>query len=290
MTEGTRPRIGIIGAGRVAAVLAPALAQAGYEVVAVASRQPDSARALAARIAGCRAVGSAQEVADAADLVFLTVPDEGIAQVAGSLNWRLGMAAVHCSGAAGLEPLSSAAQQGADVGSFHPLQTFAGVEVPLAGVTVAIEATGALLASLDRMALALDCRPIQLPEGARALYHASATIASNYLVTLLRQAARLWEPLGCSESEALATLLPLVKTTVANIESVGLRSSLTGPIARGDSGTVGQHLQALRNNAPDLVEMYRELGRKTLPLASLEPAQVEEIASILESKEKQACA
>lgn len=290
MSGASAQRIGFIGAGRLASALAPALAQAGYEVVAVAGRQREAARALAARIAGCQAMDSAQGVADATDLAFVTVPDGAIADVAGSLHWRSGMAAAHCSGAAGLELLDPVTQGGGAAGSFHPLQTFATADAPLAGVTVAIEASGPLLASLDRMAVALGCRPMHLPQGTKALYHASATLASNYLVTLLHEAGRLWEPLGCSESEALAALLPLVKTTMANVERIGLKSSLSGPIARGDSGTVRRHVQALQAGAPDLVELYRELGRKTLPLASLESGQAEEIASILESKEKQSCA
>jgi predicted short-subunit dehydrogenase-like oxidoreductase (DUF2520 family) len=283
-------RLGFVGAGRVAAVLAPALTAAGYPVAAVASRRLASAEALALRIDDCQAVASAQEVADAADLAFLTVPDDAISGVAEGVRWRPGMAVVHCSGAGGPELLAPAAQNGAATGSFHPLQTFSGGSAPLVGVTVGIEGSGGLLAILEEMARALGCRPLRLPANAKPLYHASAALASNYLVTLLGQAARLWEPLGCSESEALEALLPLVKTTVANVERDGFRAALTGPIARGDLGTVQGHLRALRDHAPDLVQLYEQLGSETLPLTSLDPGRRAEMKSIFQVQEKQPCA
>jgi predicted short-subunit dehydrogenase-like oxidoreductase (DUF2520 family) len=283
-------RIGFAGAGRLAGALAPALARAGYEVAAVASRRLEPAQALAVCIPGCRAVASVQEVAEASDLVFLAVPDDRISAVAGAIRWRADMAAVHCSGAAGLEALVPAVQQGAAAGGFHPLQTFSGGEAPLAGVTIAVEASGGLLETLDAMARALGCCPIHLPSGAKPLYHASAAFASNYVVTLLAQAARLWRPLGFSEADALAALLPLVKTAVANVERNGTRQALTGPIARGDSGTVERHLRALQANAPDLIDLYRELGRQTLPHTGLTAGRRAELASILGLQEKQPCA
>src|SRR5437879_3331823 len=147
-------RIGFVGAGQLANVLAPALAQAGYTVAAVASTEQADAEALAKRLPGAQALPTPQAVAEAADLIFLTTPDDAIAAVAGSIRWRPETAAVHCSGTFGLELLSTASSQGAATGSFHPLQTFAGGQGDLAGVTVAIEATDGLLATLTGMATA----------------------------------------------------------------------------------------------------------------------------------------
>lgn len=278
-------RLAFAGAGRLAAVLAPALEQAGYSVAAVASRSAAHGEQLAQRLAGCRVV-PLDGLAEQADVIFLTVPDSAIGAVSAEVRWRAGSAAVHCSGAAGLDVLQAAASAGAAVGSFHPLQSFAaGAEAPLAGVTVAIEGLEDVLASMAR---ALGCRPLSLPPGLKPLYHASATLASNYLVTLLGQAARLWQPLGCSESEALAALLPLVRTTVDNVERLGAAGALTGPIARGDGDTVRRHLAALGVHAPDLLPMYRELGLETLPLAQLAPEPAAELTAIL-SKETIPC-
>jgi predicted short-subunit dehydrogenase-like oxidoreductase (DUF2520 family) len=312
----TPPRLGFVGAGRLANALAPALARAGYPVVAVANRTPEAAHRLAKLIAtasrdfaaahrlpdgadgtepglaqsGCSGLASAQAVADAADVVFLTVPDGSIRHLAGGVQWRPGAAIVHCSGAAGLELLTAAVHGGTEIGSFHPLQTFAQRNATLAGVTVAIQGSNSLLPILEGMATALGCRPMRMPAGLEPTYHASAALAGNYLVTLLAQAARLWQPLGCSEEDALVALLPLARTVLTNLERLGSRQALTGPIARGDVGTVRRHLQALTEHAPDLIPLYCELASETLPLAGLNLTLTTEIESILsESKETEPC-
>src|SRR5512146_1782463 len=112
----TAPRIGFIGAGRVAKGLAWGLAQGGQRVVAAASRRAESAAQLAARIPGCRACAQAQEVVAGSDLVFVTVPDDAIETVAASLAWRKGVAVVHCSGATEVAALATAARAGAQIG------------------------------------------------------------------------------------------------------------------------------------------------------------------------------
>jgi len=211
-------------------------------------------------------LGSAQAVVDAADLVFLAVPDAAIAIVAAALHWRAGAAAVHCSGAFGLELLGAAAQQGAAVGAFHPLQTLPGGETNFGGITIAIEASASELARmLAGMAEALGARPLGLPDGARAVYHASAVLASNYLIGLLAEAASLWETFGLSREQGLQSLLPLAKQTVANLERLSPEEALTGPIARGDVETVARHVQALPTAG--LKALYRQLALHTIPLA-----------------------
>ena len=148
-------RIGFIGAGRVAKGLAWGMAQSGQRIAAAASRRLSSAEQLAARIAGCRATANAQELADCCDLVFVTVPDDAIAAVAASLEWRKDVAVIHCSGATEVAALASAARAGAQIGGFHPLQLFADPEVALAGLpgcTIAIEAEVPLLSQLEQLA------------------------------------------------------------------------------------------------------------------------------------------
>lgn len=263
-------RIGFVGAGIVGQTLARGLAEKGYPVAAVASRSHASAVALAGRLPGCRAVNTAQAVAEEADLVFLTVPDDAIGTVAASVPWRSGMAAVHCSGAMSLDVLSAAAAKAAWVGTFHPLQTFADADEALRslpGSTFAIEGDGPLVSTLEEMAWALGGRPIRLPPGSKALYHASAVLACNYLVTLVQRATELWGAFGVAQEEALSALLPLLRGTVANLDRVGLPGALTGPIARGDVGTVQRHLEALAGTAPDLADLYRQLGMHTIPIA-----------------------
>ena len=235
-------------------------------------------------IRGARAAETPQQVADAADLVFLTVPDDAIAAVAASIDWRRGSGAVHCSGAASIDLLEPARAAGARAGVFHPLQTFATAEQAernLPGSAFGVEASSDdLLGTLRAMAEALGGTPLVI-FGEKAIYHASAAIASNYLVTLLDVASGLWESLGSTREAGLEALLPLVRGTVENLEAVGLPAALTGPIARGDLGTIERHLAALGRVAPDSVPVYKELARRAIPIARAKGGLTEEAAERL---------
>lgn len=264
------PRIGFIGAGRLASTLSKGLAQKGFAITAVASRTHASAARLAAAIPGCLAMDSPQAVADAAELVFISVTDRAIADVAAALRWRAGVAVVHCSGATEVSALAPAAAQGALTGGFHPMQTFADPEAALAslpGCTIAIEAAQALAAQLTSLAAALGCRTITLPAGARVLYHASGAYASQYAVALLAEAAKLWASFGVSEENAIAALLPLLRGTAAAVEKAGLVKGMPGPVSRGDIDTVRRHLIALDAFEPQVASLYRQLALRTVPLA-----------------------
>lgn len=264
------PNIGFIGAGTVGTALAVRLKQRGYPVIAVASRSRSSAERLARSVPGCQAYNTKQEVADIAELVFVTTPDDAIAQVVAELNWHQGQSVVHCSGAASLDILEPAEKAGAQVGGFHPLQTFASVAHAienLPGSTFALEADGELLETLKQMSLALDGSWVRLGAGDKVLYHAAAVFACNYLVTLMKLATDLWQVFGVSTPEATRALLPLLRGTLNNLENVGLPNCLTGPIARGDLGTIKKHLMALERSAPALCSTYCELGLQTIPIA-----------------------
>lgn len=266
------PRIGFIGAGRLAATLSRGFAQQGIAVVAVASRSPASAAKLAAAIPGCDAVTDPQQVIDAADIVFISVTDRAIAGVAASLRWRTGMAAVHCSGATEVAALAPAAAMGALTGGFHPMQTFADPEAALAslpGCSVSIEAADPLHTRLKALASALGCRSITLPPGARVLYHASGAYASQYAVALLAEAAKLWATFGVGEADAIAALLPLLRGTAASVEKAGLANGMPGPVSRGDLDTVRRHLDALDAFDPQVASLYRQLALRTVPLAKV---------------------
>ncbi len=264
------PKLGFIGAGTVGTALALKLNSRDYPVVAVASRSQASAGNLAEMVKGCSAVSSSQDVADAAELVFITTPDDVIASVAAQVDWLRGQGVVHCCGAESTDILAPARKSGARTGAFHPLQTFASVEKALEnipGSTVAIEAEPPLLQTLKDIATALGGQWIELKAGDRVVYHASAVIACNYLVTLEKLATDLWQTFNVPRQQAVQALLPLIRGTIRNIETVGIPDCLTGPIARGDIGTVKKHLDALKEAAPDLLSTYRELGLKTIPVA-----------------------
>ncbi len=250
--------------------LALRLSGRGYPVVAVSSRSLTSAQRLAGEVSGCKPYVNSQAVADEADLVFVTTPDDVIAQVVAETHWRAGQSVVHCNGAASIDILEPARGAGAQVGGFHPLQTLASVAQAiknLPGSTFALEAEEPLLTALKGMAEALEGHWVELKAGDKVLYHAAAVFACNYLVTLVKLATDLWQLFGVPAPEATRALIPLLQGTINNIDQVGLPGCLTGPIARGDLGTISKHLAALKDGAPKLLSAYRELGLQTIPIA-----------------------
>ena len=199
----------------------------------------------------------------------------------------------HTSGATSISVLSSCERAGATTLVFHPLQTFSD---PLtgpsrfSGAAVAVtpdEDASASPAAAFGFALAelLGARPFLLPDDKRALYHAAATVACNYLVTLEHHASRLFALSGLPREESLSLFLPLVRATLDNVAAQGTVAALTGPLSRGDTATITGHLAALALDAPDLLPLYRALGRATLELVrsrgDISPAMVSELAEIL---------
>ena len=264
-------RIGFIGAGQLATPLAWSLARAGYRVVGAASRSPVSAERLVAGIADARAYDDPQRLADDADLVAVVVPDDAIAAASAAVRWQPRHSVIHCSGATEVSALASAQAAGASIGGFHPMQSFTNTDAAmqsLPGSTVGIEAEEPLLGQLTGMAEALGCRSIRLPPGARALYHASGSFASSFLVGLLNDALDLWSAFGVNREDAFRALLPLTKGTVAAIEANGPVRSLAGPIARADVKTVERHIAALRTHAPALLPTYLDIAHRSLPIAA----------------------
>ena len=282
-------KLGFIGTGTIGSALALTLHSRGYPVVAVSSRYHASARKLAQAINGCSAVTDNQEVADTTELVFITTPDDVIAPVASQTKWHQGQYVVHCSGADTTDILEPARKGGAYVGVFHPLQTFAGAREALEnipGSTFTLEAKEPLLGILQDIASTLGGHWIELKAGDKAAYHAAAVIACNYLVTLVKMATDLWQTFGIPREKATRALLPLIRGTVHNIETIGIPRCLTGPIARGDSGTIKKHLEALEKVSPDMLTTYKELGLRTIPIAlakgRINEQQAEELKTILE--------
>lgn len=284
-------KIGFIGAGTVGTALALRLKGRGYPVVASSSRTLASAQRLASLVEGSRAFPRAQDVADRADLVFITTPDYAIGEVAASVKWHEGQGVVHCSGADSIDILEPAKQYGAQVGAFHPLQTFASLTYAIEnipGSTFALEGRGALLNKLQELATSLDGNWIVLKPQDKVLYHASAVIACNYFVTLVKLATDLWQSFGIPNNIAIKSLTPLLKGTLNNLNNVGLPNALTGPIARGDLGTILKHLKALEERYPSLLSTYKELGLQTIPIAlakgKLYAERAENLKEILNKK------
>jgi len=284
-------KLGFIGAGIVGTALAVRLSSKGYPVIAVSSRSQTSARKLAQAVNDCQAFENKQDVADAAELVFITTPDDVIASVVTEIQWHKGQSVVHCSGALSTDILEPAKKLGAQVGTFHPLQTFASVKQAIEnipGSTFTVEAEEPLLSMLKDIATALDGRWIELKADDKVAYHAAAVIVCNYLVTLIKLATDLWQSFGIPPHQATQALMPLIRGTIHNIETVGIPQCLTGPIARGDTGTIKKHLAVLQKVAPALISTYQELGRQTIPIAlakgRINKHQAEELQAILKEE------
>jgi predicted short-subunit dehydrogenase-like oxidoreductase (DUF2520 family) len=265
-----QPTIAIIGLGKVGTVLGRALHQAGYTIASVSSRDHAKAERVATML--CSRSTTAVEAAQSADITLLTISDDAIpsfaAQLADLGAWQPQRAVVHASGASPASVLAPAAAHGSTIGAFHPLAAFASPDTTLpTGLTFAIEAQGQLHQHLWAMAQNLGGHPLALDPADKTLYHAAAVIASNYTVTLTALATQLFEHMGATPEQALRALLPLMRTTLDNMERRGLPQALTGPLLRGDVVTVQRHLLALDQSAPQVGVLYRCLAQGTLPLA-----------------------
>lgn len=240
------PPITVVGAGRVGTAIARAAGAAGIEVTLARRSDLDDACA-------------------GAEIALLCVPDGEIGAAAAAVRGaapRLRLIG-HTSGATELDALAAA---GSGAGfSIHPLQTIPAGDAALVGAPAAIEGSDvAALAFARDLAEALGMRPFELPPGSRAAYHAAASIAANFLVTLEESAAALLGDAGVEDARAL--LAPLVLRSAANWVEDGA-AALTGPIARGDEATVARHLEAIAATAPELEPLYRALADRTAELA-----------------------
>jgi predicted short-subunit dehydrogenase-like oxidoreductase (DUF2520 family) len=254
-------------------------------VTSVASRSEDARARFAGRVPGARTWAEPAAVLDDADLIFLTVPDDAIAEIAASLHLYSGQAVVHTSGALPASVLEPAMAAGTSAGSFHPLVAFADVDQALAdlsGATVAIEGHESLMPLLAELAESIGARPVTLPDGGKIAYHAAAMMAAGGLVGLLDAIASVARLAGLDERTAMAVYAPLARQAIANAERFGIDAALTGPLLRGDIGTLRGHLDVLGSQAPDAVALYVEAARREVAIAVRRGVLAEDRASDIE--------
>jgi predicted short-subunit dehydrogenase-like oxidoreductase (DUF2520 family) len=267
---GEPPVIGIVGAGAVGTALGVALSRAGWPIHAVASRDAGRRERFASLVDVDRVFADPEPVVEEVELIILAVPDDVVAPLAGSLRMYSGQAMIHTSGALGAEVLGPAMAAGTQIGSFHPLVAFADTEravEALHGATVAIEADDQLASMLAAMAEAIGAIAVRLTPGSKPAYHAAAVLAAGGFVALLDAIAELGRVAGLDEGGSLAIYGRLIEGTLGNARALGIAAALTGPITRGDVGTLRSHLDALRAHAPRALELYVAAARREIALA-----------------------
>jgi predicted short-subunit dehydrogenase-like oxidoreductase (DUF2520 family) len=259
----TLPLVGVVGAGRLGSALVAALREAGKPVIGPARRGevPAGCGALLLCVPDAEIPAAAQAVAGAAPLVG------------------------HTSGATPLSALDPAARAGAAVFGWHPLQTFSGAPIaerPAGDALAAFAGAGCAVAGSSPEALSfaatlarrLRMTPFEIDDAGRAAYHAAASIASNFLVTLQAAAEQVAIGAGLAPADARALLAPLVRRTVENHVALGAERALTGPVARGDEETVAAQREAVEQAAPELLALFDELVRHTRRIAGPRGARV----------------
>ncbi|TQF07553.1 DUF2520 domain-containing protein [Kitasatospora acidiphila] len=279
-----RLAVGVVGTGRVGPALGAALQLAGHQVVAAAGVSTASRRRAEALLPGVRLVSPPQVLA-AADLVLLTVPDDALADLVAGLAAtgavRPGQLLVHTSGAHGVAVLEPATRAGALPLALHPAMTFTGTSVDLArlaGCPFGVTAPEELRPVAEALVVEMGGEPEWVPEEVRPLYHTALAHGANHLVTLVAQAMELLSAAGVAEPGRM--LGPLLGAALDNSLRSG-DAALTGPVARGDTGTVRRHLAQLTTVSPDIPTAYRAMARATAQRALAHGTLNEEAAASL---------
>ncbi|MBP8809983.1 MAG: DUF2520 domain-containing protein [Kofleriaceae bacterium] len=271
------PNTFIVGAGAVATALAGGLRQAGVPVLGLWARRPEASRAAAAAAGVAGFSPAPPDLLLEAEVVIVAVKDDAIGEVAARLC-ATGLVGerhvlVHCAGAtAAADAFAAVAGKVGGLGTLHPLRAIpTGAELARQrggwkGTVFGVEGDGRGRAAADALVRSLGGTALSLDAATMAPYHAAAAIASNFAVAVLDAAVATLAAAGLDRDAALAALAPLAQGAIANAASRGLADGLTGPIRRGDAGTVARHLAAVAGD-PELAALYRVLGRRTLALA-----------------------
>ncbi|MCM9081001.1 MULTISPECIES: Rossmann-like and DUF2520 domain-containing protein [Streptomyces] len=287
-----RLAVGVVGAGRVGPALACALQQAGHRPVAVSGVSDTSVRRAARMLPDVPLVPPAQ-VLELADLVLLTVPDDALPSLVEGLAEtgavRPGQLLVHTSGRYGTSVLDPARRAGALPLALHPAMTFTGTEVDvqrLAGCSFGVTAPEELRLAAEALVIEMGGEPEWIAEENRPLYHAALALGANHLVTLVAQSMELLARAGVEHPDRM--LGPLLGAALDNALRSG-DAALTGPVARGDAGTVAAHVSELRRHAPGAVAGYLAMARTTADRALahglLKPELAEDLLGVLADTE-----
>jgi predicted short-subunit dehydrogenase-like oxidoreductase (DUF2520 family) len=265
---GFKPRIAIVGPGRLGCALAQELRRSGYRITEIASRNSIAsrrkARALAKKV---HAVAAIDNPRLDADLIWFCVPDREIAKAARQMaqvaDWK-GKIAFHSSGALASEELSVLRRRGAAVASVHPLMTFVSGSIPsLHGIPLALEGDARAVRAAREIARDLGAEPFSISKSKKSAYHAWGGFTSPLLIALLVTGERVAHAAGLSPVDARKKMLPIVRQTLANYAKLGPAGAFSGPIVRGDAQVVRRHVKELKK-IPGAKDVYMSLARAGL--------------------------
>lgn len=268
------PRLNIVGCGKVGRAIGRLWFRAGtFRLGSVLNRRLGSARDAVEFLGGGIAVSAFGDLAEA-EITWVAANDDAIGEIARRLleeaPIRPGDIVFHSSGALPASVLGPLGAVGALVASVHPLRSFAdpaSASAGFSGTWCGFEGSPEALAVLDPAFRAIGGNPFVIGPGAKAVYHASAVFASNYLVALIELALRCGQLAGLDRETASRVLGPLIRGTLDNVDRLGPAGALTGPIARGDARFVAEQTRALLDRDPRIGRLYRELGQIAVELA-----------------------
>lgn len=264
--------VSIIGTGRLGTALAVALAARGYSIRSLVARRIQNARKAAKLLDAEVQVLAAKQLRtlSAADLFLITVPDDQIPFVARELSEINGdrrVTALHTSGALSSDVLAPLQEKGWHTGSIHPLMSVSGADASLQGAFWSVEGDRRALRLGKEIVRDLGGKSFSIRAEDKPLYHAAAVMVSGNVVALFDVALEMLGECGLDQKTARAVLLPLVASSVRNLETKSPKESLTGTFSRGDVETVKRHLAAIKN--PEARSLYRILGERSLEIAGL---------------------
>jgi predicted short-subunit dehydrogenase-like oxidoreductase (DUF2520 family) len=284
------PSISIIGIGRVGGALAIALSDAGHTIDLLVHRGSETLDRIASRLLPTTKLAEISSVPQIkSDIVLITTADPDIKTVAERLAGSLvgSPVVLHTSGSLSSEVLSGLSTIGCSTGSMHPLVSisdalsgsgsFTDAYFCVEGDPAALEATNAIVESLGG-------RPFSIKPEFKSLYHAAAVTACGHLVALIDTAIEMLTECGIDRESAKDVLLPLIKSTIANLETQTPEQALTGSFARADVAAIERHVDSMSKNSPsDVRDIYLLLGERSLKLAEKNGADASDVRRIRES-------
>ncbi|MBP1917861.1 putative short-subunit dehydrogenase-like oxidoreductase (DUF2520 family) [Youngiibacter multivorans] len=286
--------IGFIGAGKVGKALGLYFKAHGLNVSGFCSRTEKSA-VEAAVLTSSIAYRTLRELADSSDIIFITVPDQALAEVDREAALMLDGYEVkpetfwfHVSGAHSSKILEGIRKAGCETGSMHPLQSFGepyGSAERLERSWFTLEGTDKAVLIAQSLLDKTNGKHFRIEAENKPLFHAGASVVSNFMVTLLESGISLFEAAGMDRADIFQAIEPLIESALSNIREKGTIDALTGPIVRGDYDTVSVHLKAIGDKMPSELEFYRAAAYKTAMMLDgnrLTHEQIEKFEGILE--------